>query len=105
MSDEKVCSRTGCGKKLRSDNSTGECGSNCLSPEAPPAKRAKGVEGSTATPSSSRKPAAKRVPRKQDDALERFRTVMTALGKDPEAMLAEFADEALGALRSALEEA
>ena len=105
MSDEKqTCSRPGCSKPLRKHNSSGQCSSNCLSPEAPPAKRAKGVEGSTVTPSQSRKPAAKRAPRSQGDALERFRTVMTALGKDPEEMLAEFAEEALTALRTRLEE-
>lgn len=66
----KTCRRTGCGKKLREDNQTGECSSGCLSPEAPPAKRASSLVSSTG-----------------EDVLKRFRRVAKALGKDPDAIL------------------
>lgn len=64
----KTCTRAGCGKQLRKDNSKGVCSANCLSPDAP---------------------AADRDPNADGDVLKRFRRVAKALGKDPEAILDE----------------
>jgi hypothetical protein len=95
MSDDlKTCTRTGCGKRLRSDNTTGVCGSGCLSDEAPPAKRAKASK--VAGP---RKPKREASAAGDGEAVERFRTVATALGLDPEEILAEFAEAWIAELR------
>lgn len=75
-----VCGRTGCGRRLRSNNTTGVCGSNCLSREAPETKRAPGVDGGTAGPAGP-------VNLKTDPVYKRFCTVASALGKDPNALL------------------
>lgn len=73
MTDVKTCSRPGCDKKLRSDNSTGLCSTNCRSPEAPPAMRAKEA-----------KAAPERAPKAKADseALERFRVSLGRLVVD-----------------------
>lgn len=65
----KTCTRAGCGKKLKSNNTKGECSSGCLSLEAPPAARAANAGGEA------------------EDVLVRFRRVAKALGKDPNAIL------------------
>ena len=83
-----TCSRRGCDKKLRSNNTTGECGSGCLSPDAPLAKQAPGA-GKRPTVSAEAK----------NDSLENFKTVAKALGLDPERILGEFAQGWLDELR------
>lgn len=97
-----MCSRTGCDKKLRSNNKTGECGSGCLSPDAPPAKRAKGV--STTTPASSTSSAPPSTPEPGAN-MARFRQVASAVGADADAVLEEFCGEWLKGVRAALDEA
>ena len=100
--DAKHCSRSGCGKKLRSSNTKGTCGSGCLSPEAPAYQRAKSVEAS----SEPIKRVKRQAPAESSsEGLERFRVVATALGKDPDELIAAFAESWLGALRERLEEA
>lgn len=81
----KTCTRSGCGKKLRPNNTTGECGSGCLSMEAPPAKRAS--QGG------------------EEDVLVRFRKVAKALGKDPDEILENSARKVAAQWLQTLEEA
>lgn len=99
----KTCSRPGCGKKLYRSNTSGDCSSGCLSPEAPPSLRARATSSSRPAAAKARPVAAK----KSDDgtALERFRVVCSALGRDPDAELEEFAEGWLDALREKLGEA
>lgn len=87
-----TCSRTGCPKKLRSNNTTGHCATNCESMDAPPSARAGNL-----------KAAAKRVEATDDATMVRFRRVAEAVGKDPEEMIREFAQAWLDGLRSTLE--
>ncbi len=92
----EVCGRTGCGKKLRGTNTKGVCATGCLSPDAPGHSRAAGVntdEG--AGPKTQRRAAS--------ETLKRFRTVAVALGKDPDAILEEAAQEWLSVLQKAAE--
>lgn len=95
-----VCSRTGCTKTLRSDNSVGKCSSNCESPEAPPSHRAKGVSAASA-------PKRESVPEKasssSSEVIERFRAVAEAVGRDPDEMIAEFAQSWLDGIRGIIE--
>lgn len=92
-----TCSRRGCGKTLRSDNSTGKCSSNCLSADAPPSHRAKSVQPAKKsddildyTPGSpSNAPKAEK-PKLDVDAVEaKFIAVTKALNLDAEVILAE----------------
>lgn len=98
-----ICSRTGCEKKLRSNNTKGTCGSGCESPEAPAYQRAKGVGGK---PKQAR---AKAEPVTLDEVTEvtgsaaRFRAVHDAMGMDPDKTLEEFYASWLDGIRQALE--
>lgn len=101
MSDEtKTCERPGCGKKLRSSNTKGVCGSGCLSDEAPPSQRAKGA----GTPRREGKRAAAPESAGSSGALERFRQVAAGLGLDPDAQLEAFAETWLAEVRSKVED-
>ena len=101
----KTCSRPGCEKKLRSDNSSGKCASNCLSSEAPPAHRAKGAGSRVTIVDDATPPRAKAPKRTENGAsLTRFRLVADALGKDADAILEEFAQAWLEALAQKLED-
>lgn len=93
----KLCTRTGCAKKLRASNTKDVCATGCHSPEAPPSVRAKGTrpERSTAIDAA---PAAV-----ETGAIERFRMVAEALGKDADAILAEFAQAWLSELAAKVE--
>lgn len=91
-SDTKTCSRPGCEKKLRRTNTHGVCRTGCHSPDAPEAARVVGK----AKPTKSSAPST--------DALKNFRVVATALGLDPEALLAEFAESWLKALRDQVDQ-
>ncbi|GMV19063.1 MAG: hypothetical protein AMXMBFR56_72870 [Polyangiaceae bacterium] len=105
MSDPeaKNCSRPGCGKKLRSNNHTGECGSGCLSPAAPPTKRAKGVSGASSQAKAATAPKRrKRLADAHEEALESFRAVCIGLGRDPDEEIAKFCTGWLDALRERL---
>ena len=84
-----TCSRRGCEKKLRSNNTTGHCGSGCHSLDAPPSQQDRRV--TKAAPAAAA-PAA-------PDAMARFRVVVDALGHDPDAILADFAQLWLDELR------
>jgi hypothetical protein len=101
--DKKQCSRPGCGKPLRRDNLKGVCSSGCLSPEAPGALRAKDATPRAPAPSPRAAPAS--APRDGLSALEKFRVVCDALGRDADGELEEFASEWLKALAEKLEEA
>jgi len=96
-----TCSRSGCTKKLRKDNAKGVCSSNCDSPEAPAAQRAKGI--GAAAPKHE---AAKEIyaPEKLSHAetIKIFRDVAEAVGRDPDEMIAEFAQAWLDGLREKL---
>lgn len=96
MSDSKTCSREGCGKKLRPRNKKGVCSSGCLSPDAPRSLRAKG----TGQPGPAQ---AASLPSSNPQSLVRFRVVAEALGKDPDALLEEFAQGWLDELRGRVE--
>lgn len=87
----KTCSRRGCGKKLRSNNTTGVCGAGCLSEDAPASKRA-----------SSPAKTAKRPKGDHDDVLGKFRAVCIGLDKDPDEEIATFAKSWLDALKERL---
>lgn len=95
-----TCSRSGCTKILRRDNSTGMCSSNCQSPEAPPSQRARNSRAAASkkaddildyTP-GTKKPAAD-----SSELREKFATVAAALGFDPEQLLDEARQEWLNA--------
>lgn len=81
-----------CGKTLRSDNSTGIC-AKC---------QANGKKPGDAADAAllSEKPKAKAA---RSDVQKRFRTVAVALGKDPDAILDEAAQEWLDAVAKAVE--
>jgi len=64
----KTCSRPGCNKPLRANNTKGVCATGCRSPEATSGRAASS-------------------PRADDDVLVRFKRVAKALGKDPNAIL------------------
>lgn len=66
MPDLKKCSRPGCDKTLRSNNTTGMCATGCRSDAAK----------TRATP-------------RYDDVMVRFKKLARLLGQDPDAMLAE----------------
>lgn len=91
-----VCSRRGCGKQLRSNNTTGMCGSGCLSPDAPPSLRAAGVDGDDILDDKPKKVG-------RSDVQKRFRAVAVALGKDPDAILDEAAQAWLDVIAKAVE--
>jgi hypothetical protein len=108
--NDKTCTRTDCGKKLRNDNSSGKCSSSCRSPEAPPSLRAEGVQA--AVKASPTAPALT-PPRVWSAAptdtvtlmpLAKFRMVAEAIGKDPAAILNEFAQAWLDGLAEKLED-
>jgi hypothetical protein len=90
-----TCSRNGCGKKLRSNNTKGVCGSGCLSPEAPSYMRA-GV--AVKSPRVSKAPKADAA-----DVMARFRAVATGLGKSPDVILQDAAQAWLLALEELLD--
>lgn len=94
-----TCTRTGCNKKLRKDNSKGMCSSACESPDAPPAQRAKGVEGR-----GLGNPPAKQLvePSESGAALKKFREVAETVGLDADKVLEEFAQSWLDGLREKL---
>lgn len=73
MPAPKTCSRPGCEKTLKPNNTKGMCSSGCLGPEAPISLRA-AAAGTDA-------------PAGEEDVLVRFRRVAKALGKDPNAIL------------------
>lgn len=100
------CSRNGCTKQLRKDNSKGVCSSNCESPEAPPNKQVAGVKRAPATTSERR--AASAPAKEQGDhaaVFAKFRTVADTLGLDSEAILAEAAQGWLDAVRETVQAA
>lgn len=97
-----TCSRTGCTKTLRSNNTTGHCATNCESPEAPASSRAKGVEGGKPARRSPRA-TAETVAGAGSDGGARFRAVHDAMGMDPEKTLEEFYASWLEGIRQALE--
>ena len=100
-----TCTRSGCSKKLRKDNSKGVCSSNCESPEAPGSARAKGVKASDV----ARMPYGTKVEIQGDAgaaepaAAARFRAVHDAMGMDPEKTLEEFYASWLEGIKQALE--
>lgn len=101
-----TCSRTGCTKELRSNNKTGVCGSGCLSPEAPPAKRAAGVSGaSSPKPKAAPKPRPSPPSPASDDVMTRFHTVTAALDMDGHAILREAAQAWLDQVRAVVQAA
>lgn len=77
---DKFCKRTGCTRKLRSNNASGVCTSNCGSSDAPPS--AGGGEKSV---------------------MKRFKSVASALGKDPNKILEEAAQTWLDVVLKAIE--
>lgn len=96
-----ICSRSGCTKQLRKDNSKGLCSSSCLSPDAPPMVRAKGgkapvapVDDSTLTHDEDGEPGP---------ALKKFREVAAVVGLDADKVLEEFAQSWLAGLREKLQ--
>lgn len=94
-----TCTRSGCNKKLRKDNSKGECSINCESPDAPPFARAKGVEGR-----GLGNPPKKQIAQSSnDEIIQRFRAVTEAVGRDADEMIAEFAQAWLDGLREKLQ--
>lgn len=96
---DTICSRPGCDKKLRSSNTKGVCATGCRSSEAPPAARATG----TRSESSPRSISPAKVTAEASSALERFRVVAEALGKDADAILSEFAQAWLDELAAKVE--
>lgn len=94
-----TCSRSGCTKKLRKDNSLGKCSSNCESPDAPPSHRAKGIEGR----GLGNPPAKQLEASTAQGAAVKFRAVHDAMGMDPEKTLEEFYSSWLEGIRQALD--
>lgn len=92
MSNGRTCERYGCGKPLRKDNAKGVCSSGCLSSLAPTAVRAK----STAPRDVS--PVVAPAPRGERSALEKFRLVCDALGRDADTELEHLAAQWLRGL-------
>lgn len=96
-----ICSRSGCTKTLRSDNSSGACSSNCQSPDAPPSMRAR-----VTTPVRETPPAKREVLEASlDDIMVRFRAVATGLGRNPDAILAQAAQGWLDSLSELIDAA
>jgi hypothetical protein len=104
MTTETTCSRPGCSKKLRSNNTTGRCATNCQSPEAPPSHRAAGVDGVDGARAPRKSTTRAEPAREAGSALAKFRLVVEALGRDPDAVLEEFAGGWLEALAQKLDE-
>lgn len=96
-----ICKRSGCTKTLRVDNAKGVCSSNCLSSDAPPAARAKGV-AIAVTPKAPPAPDEGAALTAGGPAA-RFRSVHDAMGMDPEKTLEEFYTSWLEGIRQALE--
>lgn len=131
------CTRAGCGKTLRSNNTRGYCGNGCLSLDAPPSIRAlhlhklsrddkpdtgvklkpdTGVKLAKKRKSAKRpmktienvivedvlKPASRQIQTEAEKTLAEFRAVVSALGRDPDAMLAESARSWLDAVHIAV---
>jgi len=94
-----TCSRIGCTKKLRTDNTKGVCSKNCLSMEAPPAARAEGV---SATSPVARVKIIKGEEITTGSAMKRFREVAEVVGLDADQVLEEFAQSWLDGLREKL---
>lgn len=84
---DRHCSRAGCTKKLRSNNTTGMCSVNCEAwkDEAPV------------------KAAPRASSRRASETMRSFKTVARALGKNPDAILEEAASTWLEAVRKAVE--
>lgn len=118
---EKTCTRDGCGKKLRSNNTKGICSSGCLSSDAPPTHRAAGVidiavmrkPGVELEPAKvelraekKQKRSAKAAREEQDheETLRRFRLLAEALGVDADQVLATFAESWISKARDAITE-
>lgn len=90
-----ICSRPGCTKQLRSNNTSGVCGSGCRSPEAPPSQRDPALDDDVLDDKPKK--------RRASDTMKNFRAVASALGKDPDAILEEAAEEWLAVVRKAVE--
>lgn len=101
-----TCTRTGCTKTLRKDNAKGVCSSNCGSPEAPPAQRAKGVKAPTALAKNAEIDDSELTHDEADEApgtaLKKFREVAEVVGLDADKVLEEFAQSWLAGLREKL---
>lgn len=97
-----TCSRSGCTKQLRKDNAKGVCSSNCGSPDAPPAARAKGV-GAAAPRRSMADSIDAPASLSNEETIKIFRDVTQAVGRDPDEMIAEFAQAWLNGLREKLQ--
>lgn len=101
MSELRQCGRSGCGKFLRKDNTKGVCSTGCLSEEAPRHARHGGTKGfhrSTNSTNEAPAPVAATAPRGERSALEKFRIVCDALGRDAEAELEHLAAQWLRGL-------
>lgn len=83
---QRSCGRPGCNKKLRSNNTTGVCATNCQSNDAPAGTRAVGDSSGG-----------------RSDVMRRFKVVATALGKDPNAILEDAAATWLDAVKKAVD--
>lgn len=88
---ERFCPTSGCGKRLRSDNTKGMC-SRCQA-----GRKLAPVDGTDEQLAGERKGG----PRKKSDTMKRFRLVAEAVGDDPDALLEEFADGYLERIKSA----
>jgi hypothetical protein len=102
------CSRSGCSKQLRVDNTKGVCSSNCESADAPLGAQAAGVKRAPSTTSAKKVETSSILKeletQEKNEAhavvLAKFRTVAEALGFDPDEELAKAAQgwlEAAGA--------
>jgi hypothetical protein len=101
---DKVCSRPGCGKGLQARNRKGVCTSGCLSPEASPSVRARGVGAATdELDVDVRGGELSSKAKQRKETLQRFRVVASALGRDPDELLHAFAEGWLAELRGRLE--
>ncbi len=82
---ERICSAEGCGKKLHGNNKGDAC-RGCITGERTAPKPAKAARTVVA-------------PRREGDGLERFKVVATALGYEPDELMASFAAAWLEQLR------
>lgn len=99
----KTCGRPGCGKKLNKNNKRGVCGTGCLSTSAPPSKQVKpGGPQSNVLRQLHAKTESKPNGISPKKILENFRAVATALGKDPDVLLADAAQGWLDGVREAV---
>ncbi len=96
-----TCTRAGCGKTLRKNNTKGTCGSGCLSAEAPAYQRAKAAGAAKATTSA----LAVGTPATGGTALQRMRALCELLERDFDVTLEAFATEWLREVREKLDEA